>query len=477
MTAIILLFLAGCSKEELVVKENQKQLKASLVHNGIYEIEFSTNSNKVLDLRWGEDANGAVLRPWDRLNNTAQQWIAIDAGNGNWRFVSNASASGRCIDLANGDASNGTSVRLWESYNNNAQTWQVSSLGNDYFSIKSVINTSKGWDTPNCVVDGTQNLQLWDYYGTSCQRFKFNFKGMKDGSSGSSPNPTPYWKADARCFFDGGSGSFDDIAVKDPSIIYSGGKYHMFYTGRDNSLWRMGYASASTIAGLSSSAHTFMSTLNGGGYFCAPQVFNFTTKGRWYLIYQSGQGATFSTNSDVGNPYGWSAGRAMGIYDGIDFWCISDGGNVYVFYSAQDGSSTIKRRRTSVANFPYGWSSPTVVATNTFEAPHVYKNLADGKYYMIVEDMARHQELWVAGSLGGTWTKVNEYWADASRLSFNADHWTDQVSHVEAIRTRTNEYLEVNDLNKCDLLIQGVLNGNYGDYSRIPYDLGVIRNY
>src|SRR5690606_22101886 len=32
---------------------------SGLVNNGVYEIEFQTNSNKVLDLRWGEDANGA----------------------------------------------------------------------------------------------------------------------------------------------------------------------------------------------------------------------------------------------------------------------------------------------------------------------------------------------------------------------------------------------------------------------------------
>ncbi|MBN2544326.1 MAG: hypothetical protein JXB50_00925 [Spirochaetes bacterium] len=37
--------------------------------------------------------------------------------------------------------------------------------------------------------------------------------------------------------------------------------------------------------------------------------------------------------------------------------------------------------------------------------------------------------------------------------------------------------MEVNDLNHCDILIQGVVNGSYGDYAKIPYDLGLIRNY
>lgn len=291
-------------------------------------------------------------------------------------------------------------------------------------------------------------------------------------------NPT--WYADARCFLDGPAGAFDDLAVKDPSIVYSGGKYHLFYTGRDKGtggLWRMGYASATSIAGLKTASRTYMSALNAGSYFCAPQVFWFPAKGKWFLIYQSGQGASFSTSTDVGNPALWTPVRSMGFTDGIDFWCISDGTYVYCFYSAQDGSRTIKRRRTTVANFPYNWEAPTVAATNTFEAVHVYKSKADGKYYMIVEDINRYQELWTAGSLGGTWTQVAEKWAARDNLKFLSEVWTDQVSHVEAIRSGTDDKLEIDNIDRCQLLIQGVPNGNYGDYGNIPYDLGVIRNY
>ena len=147
---------------------------ASLVNNGVYEIEFKTNSNKVIDLKYGTNANGAIIRPWDRVGGTAQQWIAIDAGNGYWRFKSNASATGRVIDLESADPTNGKSIRLWDDFGNNAQKWLVTDVGNGYYSIKSAVNTSKGWDTSNCNMDGTANLQLWDYYGTSCQLFKFN---------------------------------------------------------------------------------------------------------------------------------------------------------------------------------------------------------------------------------------------------------------------------------------------------------------
>jgi len=293
-------------------------------------------------------------------------------------------------------------------------------------------------------------------------------------------NPNPTWYAEARCFLDGPAGAFDDLAVKDPSIVYSAGKYHLFYTGRDKGaggLWRMGYASATTIAGLKTAGRTYMSALNAGSYFCAPQVFWFPAKGKWFLIYQSGLGASFSTNTNVGTPSSWTADRAMGFTDGIDFWCIADNSYVYCFYSAQDGSYTIKRRRTTIANFPNNWEAPTVVATNTFEAPHVYRSKADGKYYMIVEDLGRYQELWTATSPGGTFTKVAEKWASRDNLHFLSEVWTDQVSHMEAIRSGTDDKMEIDNIDHCQLLIQGVLNGNYGDYANIPYKLGIIHNY
>lgn len=290
-------------------------------------------------------------------------------------------------------------------------------------------------------------------------------------------NLSPTWYVEERNFLDGPAGDFDEIAVKDPSIVYHEGKYHLFFTGRDATQWRTGYASAATLPELVNADHIFLGALNGGGYFCAPQVLWFEPQGKWYLVYQSGSGATFSTNSDIANPDGWAPGKAMGFGDGIDFWVVSDGKRMYCFYSAQDGSRSIKRRSTSLEDFPLNWTEPEVVATNTFEAVHVYKNKADGHFYMIVEDIARHQELWETTALGGTWNKLEENWAHEDDLKYLADHWTDQVSHVELIRSGTNELMEVDDLNHCQMLIQGVVDGDYGDYGNIPYDLGIIRNY
>ena len=288
----------------------------------------------------------------------------------------------------------------------------------------------------------------------------------------------PSWYSDGRCFLRGASGAFDGVAVKDPSIVYSGGKWHMFYTGKDANSWRMGYASSTLVSGLKTASHVYMSSLNAGSYFCAPQVFYFGVKGKWFLIYQN-NGACFSTNTDVSNPSGWTPVRQMFAESGVDYWCISDGTNVYCFWSP-DANGIIKRKSTTVANFPYGWGATTTVCSNTFEAPHVYKNKADGKYYMMVEDVSRHFELWTCGTnLGGTFTQVNENWAIASRLTQNNEHWTDQVSHGEILRSTTNELMEIDNIDHCQILIQGVTTAKSSGvaYGLIPYELGLIRNY
>jgi hypothetical protein len=279
------------------------------------------------------------------------------------------------------------------------------------------------------------------------------------------------WRIDPRCFHDGPSGSFDDIAVKDPSIVYSGGAYHLFYTGRSSS-WNLCYASASSISGLNGATRRRLTNIGTGGGLAAPQVFWFPVKGRWFLIYQNGTTPSFSTNTSISNYGGWTPARSMGFAGGgIDYWCISNGTNVYCFYSANDGSRTIMRRSTTVANFPYNWSAASTVATDTFEAPHVYRN-SDGKYYMMVEDIGRYQELWTATSLGGTWTKVQEQWAHRNNCTFTGEAWTNQVSHAEILRSGTDERLNISSITNPQILIQGTTGS--GAYSSLPYDLGLM---
>ncbi len=274
---------------------------------------------------------------------------------------------------------------------------------------------------------------------------------------------------------------YDFYGAKDPTIVYYGGKYHVFYTGANQSGgWQMLYTSASTISGLKTAKRTYLSKI-GESYFCAPQVFYYEPHGLWYLVYQDGTyGAAYATTKNIADPTSWSGPKSFGISGnmGWDYYIVCDDTNAYMYNTPSDGSGNLYIRKTSLSNFPRGWSKPSVSIKNTFEGAHVYKAKADGKYYLIVEDSkdGRYYELWTSTSAGGPWTQVAEKWAHRGNLSYNSTKWTTNVSHGELIRSGYNQKLEINDINKVDFLIQGTLSLS-GEYQKLRWDLGMIRNY
>ena len=295
-------------------------------------------------------------------------------------------------------------------------------------------------------------------------------------------NANPTWRVDAPILFRAQAEPYDHYAVKDPSIVFSGGRYHMFYTGANASGgWQMLYSSASTLEGFRTAPHVYLSRI-GESYFAAPEVFFFEPHGRWYLIYQDGRfGAAYATTTNVADPNSWSGPQSLGISGnlGWDYYVICDSSTCYMYNSPSDGSRRIFVRRTPVGNFPTGWSAPTVALTDTFEGVNVYRSLADGQYYLVVEDYLdnRYYELWQSSSAGGPWTRVAERWAWRGNLVYNASQWTTSVSHGEFIRAGVNQRLEINDINRVDFLIQGTTQLSCCPYQQIPWDLGIIRNY
>jgi hypothetical protein len=294
-------------------------------------------------------------------------------------------------------------------------------------------------------------------------------------------DPNPTWYVDARVINHGQCNPYDYYAAKDPTIVCSGDKYHVFYTGANQSGgWQMLYTSASTIDGLKNASRTYMSRI-GESYFCAPEVFYFEPDGLWYLVYQDGTyGAAYSTTTNIGDPNSWNGPKSFGISGnmGWDYFVICDDTYCYMYNSPDNSDHNIYMRRTDIGNFPSGWGSPSVAVSDTFEGANIYKCLSDGKYYMTVEDMkdGRYYELWSSSGAGGPWSKVAEKWAWRGNISYNADQWTTNVSHGEIIRAGTNQKLEINDIDRVDFLIQGTTNTS-GDYHNIIWDLGFIHNY
>src|SRR5512135_2401246 len=73
------------------------------------------------------------------------------------------------------------------------------------------------------------------------------FPLFANAAPSAAPNANPTWYVDARVVRHGQANPYDYYAAKDPTIVYSGGKYHVFYTGANQSGgWQMLYTSAST---------------------------------------------------------------------------------------------------------------------------------------------------------------------------------------------------------------------------------------
>lgn len=295
-------------------------------------------------------------------------------------------------------------------------------------------------------------------------------------------NPNPSWNVDDPVIFHGQCLPYDYYAAKDPTIVYYNGKYLVYYTGANQSGgWQMCFTSATTIAGLKTAPRTYMSKI-GESYFCAPELFYFEPQKLWYLVYQDGTfGAAYSTSTNPADPNSWTGPKSFGISGnmGWDYYIICDDQYAYMYNTPSDGSGKLFMRKTALASFPTGWSASTVACSNVFEASEVYKSLADGQYYLLVEAMidGRSYELFTSSSAGGPWTLINNKWATKSNLTkYNGTKWTTNVSHGELIRAGYNQKLEINDINKVDFLIQGTTDLS-GDYQKIKWDLGLIRNY
>ncbi len=90
-------------------------------------------------------------------------------------------------------------------------------------------------DVPMVIYDGT-TFQMW-YSGNDGSRFRIGYASSSDG--------TTWFKSATNPVLDLAPwGSWDDYHVYSPSIIYDGITYYMWYSGHDGSNWRIGTATS-----------------------------------------------------------------------------------------------------------------------------------------------------------------------------------------------------------------------------------------
>lgn len=338
------------------------------------------------------------------------------------------------------------------------------------------------------------------------------------------------WTVSKPLFTKGASGEFDDVAVKDPSIVFYNGKYHLFYTSKAAKETRkklkfvskngsgLGYAAAATLEELNKAKRYNLNKMY-KSVIVAPQVFYFEPQKLWYIIAQTlvegrpNLQPIYMTNPDIEDINGWTKPKKLKtgkINDGfwIDFWVICDDEKAHLFYTDHEGS--MFRFESPLEEFPNGFANEKEETVLTergeteigrwrlHEASHIYYVKRENKYLCLLEAVYPHptrKNYWdsrnrflfamVADKLEGPWTRVetelNEFMGDPKYL-YNEDGTKskyDQVSHPELIRSGYNQKLEIEDYN-LQLLFQAFdaenIDSDY-DYNELPWELMLMKNF
>ena len=281
-------------------------------------------------------------------------------------------------------------------------------------------------------------------------------------------------------------------AIKDPSVVFHDGKWHVFATIRSQKRTHQIEYLSFTDWSRADAAERHVLTLT-DGYFCAPQVFYFTPHKKWYLVYQVSDPArtpqlqpAFSTTTDLADPKSWTKPTLLFDHDpegvdGVDrlLGDLRRHPRPAVLHLARRPAVAADAK---LADFPHGWGTPQVVLkADIFEASHTYKVKGRGAYFTFVEAQAgdrRYFKAFTAPRLDAGWKPLADTW-DAPFAGLKnlpgEKPWTANVSHGELLRAGTDEKLEVDPAN-VKLLFQGVSDADragkkYGD---IPWRLGLL---
>ena len=281
------------------------------------------------------------------------------------------------------------------------------------------------------------------------------------------------------------------VAIKDPTVVFHQGQWHLFATLRK----RSGAVDIEYLRftdwSKAQQAPRHLLRLH-DQYYCAPQVFYFRPHHRWYLVYQLADtnrtpafGPCFSTTHNLADPKSWSppeplVTNAPARPRWLDFWIVCDARKAHLFYTSLNGR--MWRRETDLRDFPHGWSKPHLaLRADIFEASHTYKLKGRRRYLTIVEAQGhrrRYYKAYLADRLEGPWRPLADSWEHpfAGYVNVHQDTpWTANISHGELLRAGVDERLEV-DPARLRFLFQGASDSDYRGhpYGQIPWRLGLL---
>ncbi len=288
----------------------------------------------------------------------------------------------------------------------------------------------------------------------------------------------------------------DIVAIKDPTIVRFNDRFHVYASSvARGGIYGMVHLSFADWADAPKAAFYPMKKTPGfEGYVAAPQLFYFSPKKLWYLVFQSGP-PMYATSEDPTDPTKWTPPmpfypRTPKIIDdngGLDFWVICDAQDCHLFFSNDHGR--FYKSKTPLDRFPRGFGEPVVVmedseAGRLFEACNVYKIKGSDKYLALVEafdkssNHRRYFRSWTADTLEGPWTVLHDDahapFAGARNVAFTGAPWSDDISHGEMVRDGYDETMVIDGAH-LQYIYQGFPPGSKtSDYNAIPWQLGLL---
>ncbi|ONK10554.1 non-reducing end alpha-L-arabinofuranosidase family hydrolase [Streptomyces sp. MP131-18] len=290
--------------------------------------------------------------------------------------------------------------------------------------------------------------------------------------------------------------SHDVVSVKDPTVVQYDGEWQVYFTvANTDGAWSLAHTSFTDWSQANEAPHTFLDTNPdiGNRYAAAPHLFYFEPRDEWHLVYQTGL-PSYSVSDDPGDPHSWSAPRNyqdempdivrenIGNGHWLDYWVICDDTMCYLF--SADDNGHLYRAETTVAEFPEGFDNTRIVLEDTpnnlFEGEAVYYVEDTGTYLLIMEAIGSDGRRWyrsfTADTLDSPWqpladTQDNPF-ARANNVSFPQGAWTQDISHGELLRNGYDQRMTI-DSCELQLLYQGLDPAAGGDYSQLPWHLGL----
>jgi hypothetical protein len=291
------------------------------------------------------------------------------------------------------------------------------------------------------------------------------------------------------------------VSVKDPTIVYHDGRWHIFATtaapkGATSGGWGMAYFNFATWDDAPRAKPFYLDqNPHFADYNCAPQVFYFRPQKKWYLIFQSQQ-PRFSTTDNLADPMSWSApqdffvGTPKSVAEGwLDYWIICDDTHAYLFFP--DDHGRFYRSRTRLEDFPHGFSEPVVVLQeknpgDLFEGSCVYRLKGTNRFLALLECIGktgpRYYRAFTADRLDGEWQPLPGANSEATPFAGDANvtaegrgqHWAEGISHGELLREGSDETMTVDPQN-IRFLYQGLPRGTHEpNYVLLPYRLAIL---